>query len=647
VVSSLAPHVPGLHSGWYFFKEWIIWLLVALSATAWGLALARGRVTMRWHRVALIPVLLLAWSAVSLVLSASPATALIGTHKGEAGWLAFLSCVLGGFLTLQLTDRTSRVRDLARAVAFGAGVVAAYGLLQTLDLDWVTYDVRWGAFRSFGTLGNPDMFGTFMALTLPVAAALVLSETDKPWKAAAGIAFVLIGTAAFTSLTRAAWLGAGIGTITLVLLLRPLKPKIGRYEVLLIGALALSIAVFAIASLNAENPDSNVGARIASAGDLSSRNTAGRLEVWRIAGTAIADRPIAGWGPDTFHLAFETNRTETLSGILDPHTTMASAHDWVLQTAAETGIPGLAMLVRFLAAVALVSARWIRGAPATRARHRVLFAGGWAACSGYLAASLFTPGSPPARLLLWCLLGVLLSPLAARAESPRALSRRAVSWAAIALGVSLTVLALAAVYADAQAAVGADERGAPEARTAAADAAMAVNPLSAEYAIVAMNAHANRVPMTGAPMQGGRHAEFDKALAAAERAVELEPANPYRKAALVAILIVGGQDVDPQYAQTAAATGEAAVKSAPNHLDLAYQYARALVEVGREADAVAVLRRALDVRTGFGTAAVLLSELYAENGDLDAAKAVLRESLAQVKDADVQARLDALEAPSR
>ncbi len=58
--------------------------------------------------------------------------------------------------------------------------------------------------------------------------------------------------------------------------------------------------------------------------------------------------------------------------------------------------------------------------------------------------------------------------------------------------------------------------------------------------------------------------QFDKALAAAKRGVALEPTNPYRKAAMVSTLLVGGQDVDPRHAAHAVAVAEDAFSQAPN-----------------------------------------------------------------------------------
>ena len=119
---------------------------------------------------------------------------------------------MGAFLSPAARRRCPAHPGLLRVAALTAGVSAGYGLLQTLGFDpfrWTVID--WGAFRSFGTLGNPDMFGAYLVLALPLTVGLALSERDPRWKTAARVAFVLVGTAIFTSLTRAAWIGGVAG----------------------------------------------------------------------------------------------------------------------------------------------------------------------------------------------------------------------------------------------------------------------------------------------------------------------------------------------------------------------------------------------------------------------------------------------------
>ena len=226
-------------------------------------------------------------------------------------------------------------------------------------------------------------------------------------------------------------------------------------------------------------------------------------------------------------------------------------------------MPGLLLLAGTLLFVALYSARWVRRGPAAQYGLRVILAGVWAACASFLVASLLTPVSPPSRLLFWCLLAVLMSPLSARQPLTHPGWRRLIGVMALVLGIAGVAIAASGILADASAATGADTSRSPSVRAEAADNAVAVNPLPAEYWIVAVDARTNLVPATGLAEPGRKNPEFDRALLAAEKAVELEPSNPYRKAALVATLLVGGQDVDPRHAAAAVTVAEEAMSQLP------------------------------------------------------------------------------------
>ena len=208
---------------------------------------------------------------------------------------------------------------------------------------------------------------------------------------------------------------------------------------------------------------------------------------------------------------------------------MSTAHSWLFQVPVETGVPGLLLQVALWGLVAVVSIRWIWSYPAGSGDTRVLFAGAWAACAAYLAASLLIPGSPPASLLLWCLLGVLLSPLAKPVESVSRAGTLAFVSAALLVGVLGVAVTSVWMYADRRAAVAADVEASPMLRIAAAVQASSLNPLSAAYAALEAEAYRSLLiaeavaPVPGAPTP----VALERAEAALLRAIDLEPTNPY------------------------------------------------------------------------------------------------------------------------
>jgi O-antigen ligase len=90
-----------------------------------------------------------------------------------------------------------------------------------------------------------------------------------------------------------------------------------------------------------------------------------RIELWRDAGRLAVDHPVTGVGPGRFE---EASR---IAG-LDPDT--RAAHSAILETAAEIGIPGAALLVG--AMLAVLGGLWSRGRAAAPAMVAVA---AWAA----------------------------------------------------------------------------------------------------------------------------------------------------------------------------------------------------------------------------------------------------------------------------
>jgi len=635
-----------LHSGSFTLKSLSILGLVSAAFILYFHAFLRGRVTLRAHRVGWVAVAFFGWSAMATATSTSPGTSIIGAPGNASGLLALFSYVAAAFLVLQLADSPQRIRMLLRFAALSAALVAAYGIIQSIeeDLDPLTWGAKpWGVTRSFATMGNPDMFGAFMVLALFVIVGLWLSEGERAWRYAEGVAFLLVGTATFTSLTRAAWVGALVGVVAFALFAVRLRPKIGRADVVLALALAVCIAVMAVGTTSFADPDANVAERVSSIADFSAKSTVGRLETWRVSADALVDRPVTGWGPDNFQSAFESNRSEEFARLVGPSVTQASAHSTPVQIAVELGVVGAALWAGLLGAVAMLSARMIWAA-APKSRSALLVpAGIWASCAAYVTASLLSPASPPASLLLWSMLALLVSPLATPVTV--AISRRVRSLTAavgIVAGCFGAAVAVLFVLADTRAAAAANAALEPDRRVAAADSAIALNPLSPEYHEVRARAYGDRMIVRAESGADGSD-DFEEALGAMRRAVDAEPENPFRRNTLVSLLLLGSEYVDESLADEALSVAEDSALATPYQLSSHYWYARALVSAGRLEDAVGVLEDVLALRPGYADAAVLLSDLYLQQGEESLARHVLEEALPEADSPDVRTWLDRLD----
>jgi O-antigen ligase len=596
-----------MHSGAAALKALAMQALVGAALASFAVALLRGEASVRWHRVGWLAAALIAWSGLTVLTSVSPATALVGYSPTAEGFLAILTYAAAGFLALQLADTPARIRTLLGASAAGATVAALYGLVQTLGLDPLKWQAaQWGAMRSFGTVGNPDMFGAFMVLNLFVLLGLMLSETEKRRRFLYGVGTFVVAVASFTSLARATWLGAFAGAIVFALLTRGLRPRLTRAAAVVAGALVLVVAVATISSLGNTDVDSNVARRAFAAFNAQDKNTLGRTETWRIALTALGDRPVFGYGPDTFGLAFQPRKTEAFASLVAPDIVQAQAHSSVIQIAVERGIPGAALWLALLAAVTAIALPVVLRGDDRGLSGRLVLAGVLASGAGYFVTSLLTPTSHESSLLLWCLLAVLVSPSAKKAEADAPAAASAV---ALAVGVLACAVAVAFLFADTRAAIADDDTLSPQQRMAAADTAVLLDPLNPEYAAVGAKAYAQALLQDASAGRTVARARFDRASALMRRSVALAPTDPHRGSTLVSLLLIGGQRIDPRYFAEAVSVAASVSGGAPNDLESAYWYARALNADGRQAEAVPVLERALRLRPSYADASVLLTDL--------------------------------------
>jgi putative inorganic carbon (HCO3(-)) transporter len=118
---------------------------------------------------------------------------------------------------------------LLSALLAAASVQALIGIYQFAGGSgaphlWIL-DYRY--FRAFGSFGQPNPFGAFMGMSLPLALGALIGALQMAWRArgvwlwrsgALGAAAALIGGGLLVSWSRGAWLGFGAALTTLILL---------------------------------------------------------------------------------------------------------------------------------------------------------------------------------------------------------------------------------------------------------------------------------------------------------------------------------------------------------------------------------------------------------------------------------------------
>lgn len=252
---------------------------------------------------------------------------------------------------------------LVVAATFGASARARFlisaALLAALSaeslLGWAQFFLRRGPdsfrigpfLRAYGTFAQPNPFGGYLAMTLPIAIALAFWR--RPWVGRpGGLALLALaatgigGVALLMSLSRGAWMGVVVGLLALCWL------QLRRGGSLILGILAAGLGLVALDFLQVIPPA--IAGRLAQIVDYvglfdasrvvpNAQNWAivERMAHWQAAWNMYLSHPLLGVGPGHYALAYPDFRVNDLW--IYP---LGHAHNVYLNVMGELGFLGIA-----------------------------------------------------------------------------------------------------------------------------------------------------------------------------------------------------------------------------------------------------------------------------------------------------------------
>ena len=482
--------------------------------------LQQGTVT--WKRTPLdLPLLsFIGSAALSTLFAINRNVAIFGTYDRWEGLITIATYALVFWLGVQLLSGEADARGLTWSLLVSGYVIAAVAILQS------TFGILGGGYfhtannlniiRPDVTLANPDFLGIFLAMLLPVAFAKLVSPRPMATRVLAANLVVVLSFGLLATFTRAAWIGAIVGIVVVLVLRR------GRFHVwpLVISASILVVGFATLVGIAAARPSSGgsgfgpaLFARIVSITDLKSGTQNERIATWGDTLPLIASRPIVGYGPDTFGLIYpQFERTNQNFVLWD------KPHQDALGVAASQGVIGLLAYIWIL--VAFVRAFWKgrfqRGAVA-------LFAG-WVA---YMVAIQFDFSWIPTSIPFWLFAAAAIVTWSSKlevvrvADFPRRIALPALAAGSIGL-LALLVPGIVFPYmADADYYVAQTASTLQQARATIGQARQ-LAPSEAVYAIVAGN-YALNLDQNGTPAS---NADWPAAREAYEAAARLGSYSP-------------------------------------------------------------------------------------------------------------------------
>jgi putative inorganic carbon (HCO3(-)) transporter len=229
---------------------------------------------------------------------------------------------------------------------------------------------------------HPREVGATMGLLLPFVTAVALFGPSRRWRWAAAPALLLGGVVLLLSQAVMGLFGLLAGWAVLA---------VWRRRRLLVPILLLAIA-FAVVAVNASPP--GWAAALLSLDNPIGAGVVLRLDIWSRAIAMIADMPYTGIGLNTYPLIQAHFYTGYLLGP-EPH-----AHNLLMQTALDLGLPGLLALIWLLAAFYATA---FRAGPQLADRQlQALVAGAAAGVTAYVAGGaldVMTLGAKPVAAL--------------------------------------------------------------------------------------------------------------------------------------------------------------------------------------------------------------------------------------------------------
>ena len=319
-----------------------------------------------------VPLLLfLASAALSTVLAENQNVAVFGTYARYDGLLTLLTYAGLYWLAAQSLAGKEDALALVRVVLASGYVVAAVAIVQSLH-DSIH---QGGIAPAFGSMGNANVLGAFLALVATIAAAEFLATTSVAARILLGNVLLVSALALLLSVSRSSWLGTAVGLAAALLAARRL-PR-ASLVIAPAGLLAAALLIAALATFAPGSLERAVADRfLVTLNPQALEHT--RLGIWGDSLRLIAARPLAGYGPDNVGLVFPRFQTGdwglTYSGatgqIRQP---IDKAHAELLQVGATQGLVGVATYL-------LVLAAFLRTVWRARASDHVIAAGaGWIA----------------------------------------------------------------------------------------------------------------------------------------------------------------------------------------------------------------------------------------------------------------------------
>lgn len=341
-----------------------------------------------WPALALV----LLGSAISASASYNPAVSIIGRYNRYGGLLTVVA-----FSAFFIAATAAHARSTAITILFAAAgtssIAAVYGVAQSFGLDPIAWAPTDGT-RTFATFGNSTFAGAAMGIGLIAVfgAAMLTAASLRPLWALGAIAMLVTAIYAGSNGFVLALGGGALATAWIA------RKQLGPWPLRVSAAAIALVAVIALIGVAAPNTPGPAGA----AGRALRESMHPRAEYWGAAIRSWQERPILGWGGDTFAQVYPRFRSSENANELGLVKLTDEIHNVPLQRFSEGGLATGAGWILLILQGLGAGRR-----PPKKKRDLWLLLGGVGTVAAYLAQSLVSIDVISLSIYMWAGLAII------------------------------------------------------------------------------------------------------------------------------------------------------------------------------------------------------------------------------------------------
>ncbi len=278
---------------------------------------------------------------ISTLFSIDIHQSLVGSDLRHEGFPIFISYASLFFFSYRFIEKEKK-QMFIKTLVIVSFISCFYGILQHYQIDplpRLSYQTNWT--RSFSFFGNPNFFGSFITLTLPLSMILYL-QTDKMYRYFYLLTSSIIFLTLLLSETRSGWLGSFVAYTCMFIIIIYKRNHLWKKWIIL--SLSFFIIFLAVNYSDQYHPVTNrIDKTIEQISTDVNRGGSNRIFIWRKSLPLVSEYWLHGSGPDTFGLAFPNDDTnDYIHGYVD------KAHNEYLHITVTLGIPALIFYLLFI-----------------------------------------------------------------------------------------------------------------------------------------------------------------------------------------------------------------------------------------------------------------------------------------------------------